>query len=167
MYLCEVDYILSNQPKWFQNIEAITTTFPSDHKLVRGTLMLQHNKKSRITYNKLPKTLLKTDNEISTYIESLEHLKKDLLNYNITTTSVQNYHDAIVNAIEQSLEKAHTGRKEQSGNSIITHHIKNLIKRRHELQNTKPKTSIMKKELSALYKLTSKYIKKYYKKPQT
>jgi hypothetical protein len=159
----ELDYILSNQPSWFQNIEIINTTYPSDHRPVRGTIMLHIDKRSRANYNKLPKSLLKSEHEISAYRETLEHFKTNLLDYDANTT-VQNYHDTIINAIERSLETAHQRSKEQHENSIITQYTKRLIRRRHELQNTKPKTVEMKKELSALYKLTSKCIKNDYSK---
>ncbi|XP_047991456.1 craniofacial development protein 2-like [Leguminivora glycinivorella] len=115
----EIDYILSNHPNWFQNIEVINTIYPSDHRPVRGIINLQCNRKSRVNYNKLPKSLLKTENEIKTYTDTISSFKKDL-DYDDNTT-VQSYHDKIIHAITQSLEKAQQARRhDPQSTTIIT-----------------------------------------------
>ncbi|GBP23084.1 Craniofacial development protein 2 [Eumeta japonica] len=49
-YKNEIDYILSNQPSLFQNIEVINLNYPSDHRPVRATLKLSKQKTNRTKF---------------------------------------------------------------------------------------------------------------------
>ncbi|XP_045454944.1 uncharacterized protein LOC123664445 [Melitaea cinxia] len=151
----ELDYILSNFPRNFYNIEVLNITFPSDHRPLRATVKIRMPKKSRATFNNNVTIPLKTDAQISTYLTSLhDNLYK--LAKDETQLTVQEYHDQIINIIQTSLKKANCDSEKPS---IMTNRTRQLISRRHELHNKKPKTRSMKNELKALYKIISKYIK--------
>ncbi|GBP70624.1 Craniofacial development protein 2 [Eumeta japonica] len=49
-YKNEIDYILSNQPSLFENIEVINLNYPSDHRPVRATLKLSKQKTNRTKF---------------------------------------------------------------------------------------------------------------------
>lgn len=76
--------------------------------------------------------------------------------------SVQNYYDNIIKAITKSLQMIQNENKEEKPHKILSERTIQLMKRRKELQMTKNKSRAMKNEISALYKLISKYIKRDY-----
>lgn len=154
----ELDYILSNFPQNVQNIEVLNVEYPSDHRPVRIKIKTKLSK-SRASYNKNFNNQLKTEEQISLYSESLYDNIKTLLKDD-TNNTPQEYYDKLINIIETSLSIANNLKYKKQ--SVITDHTRQLIRRRHELQNTKPKTRSMKNELKALYKLTSRYIKQDY-----
>ncbi|XP_045487972.1 craniofacial development protein 2-like [Pieris rapae] len=47
----EIDYILSNQPKLFNNFEVLNLNYPSDHRLIRSTLKIAKQKQSKTETN--------------------------------------------------------------------------------------------------------------------
>ncbi|CAH2103521.1 unnamed protein product [Euphydryas editha] len=155
----ELDYILSNFPSNFYNIEVLNVTFPSDHRPLRAKVKIRMPKKSRASFNNNPTITLKTDAQISTYMTSLhDNLYK--LAKDETQLTVQEYHDQIISIIQNSLKNANNC--DFGKPSIITNRTRQLISRRRELHNKKPKTRSMKNELKALYKIISKYIKHDY-----
>ncbi|CAH2228413.1 jg2166 [Pararge aegeria aegeria] len=152
----EIDFILSNLKNSISNIEIIDLLFSSDHRLVRATVRLQIPKKSRKNYNNKPKSLLVREDEITRYLDHLNTYTKTLTESQ--ENSVQVFYDKIIHTINTSQQYAHIPSK-QLKNEIIQERTMVLLKRKYELQKTKPKTRAMKNELSALYKLTSKYLK--------
>lgn len=88
-----------------------------------------------------------------------------MLPYPSTDICVQTYYDEIRNAISQSLKKAREATKAtKKQHKILSEHTFKLLTRRKELQGSKIKTRSMKNELSALYKITNKYIKRDYER---
>lgn len=157
----ELDYILLNFPQNVHNIEVLNVEYSSDHRPVRTKIKFNPPRKSRTRYNKNPKNLLKTEEQISTFSESLHSNIKNLLEEK-TKCTVQEYYDKLIKIIETSLSSAQNSITKTKKQSVITDHTRQLISRRHELQNTKPKSRCMKNELKALYKLTNKYIQRDY-----
>ncbi|KAJ8705403.1 hypothetical protein PYW07_011230 [Mythimna separata] len=157
----EVDYILTNHPKYVHNIEVINVQYPSDHRLVRATFKLQNQRKNRKSYENNTNSPLKNEKEVKTYIESVHEAFENSFTWQQRHT-VQELHDIIVVVIENSLKKAHDCSKNTNIPSVLSDKTKKLISRRQFLQKTKPKTRSMKNELKALYKLISKYIRHDY-----
>ena len=154
----EIDLILSNNPKSVTNIEVLNNIkFPSDHRLLRATIMLQNNKKSRKNFRKTI-TLPKSDKEINNYCRNLEqHATK----INIPDKeNVQIYYNKIEDAIIKSLQSENI--RIEKTHRIFSENTKELINRRTELIHTKNKTTEKKKDLSNLFKQTNKAIKRDY-----
>ncbi|CAK1555912.1 unnamed protein product [Leptosia nina] len=160
-YRNEIDFILSNQINIFQNIETINLNYPSDHRPLRATIQLKKQKKSRANYTKNHKIVLKSENAISKYKEILS---TKLLNVETTDMSVQTYYDNLINIITDSLKRAHKVDQTKKTDKILSEQTKQLLTRRKELQRMKNKTRGAKNEISALYKLVNKYIKRDYAK---
>lgn len=154
----EIDFILSNSPRQFTNLEVINNLkFPSDHRLVRGTFKIGKIKRSRASYCDAP-NILKSPEEISQFIENIK-----LCNLRLEPDEdVSTYYNKIESHIKCSLKK--NKRNEKQRRSIISEETKELIERRYNLQKKKCLTCNEKKELKRLYKTTHKHIKKDYKK---
>ncbi|CAG4913137.1 unnamed protein product [Colias eurytheme] len=70
----QIDYILSNHPKLFTNIEIINKlSFPSDHRLLRGTISLDIQKKSRANFDSTPTITLSNEKSQETYLSALRN----------------------------------------------------------------------------------------------
>ena len=160
-YKNEIDFILSNRPHIFQNIDVLNINYPSDHRPVRATIMLQCLKKSRSQY-KNQCAALKNEEKIIKYKECLvrhkSHYPLDLQK----DPCIQTYYDNLVKIITKSLHAASTHKIGGIKSKIMSEKTLSLLKRRQELQKTKHKTRAMKNKLAALYKLASKYIKNDY-----
>ncbi|CAH2092288.1 unnamed protein product [Euphydryas editha] len=159
----ELDYILSNHPNLCQNIEVLNVKFPSDHRPIRATVFITKQMKKRTGYQDKRQSSLKTEQEIINYKQNiLCHLQE--LNNCPRKISVQDYYNLLSKAISQSLKDARTSNEtSKTTHKVLQERTLALIKRRQELHRTKNKTRAMKNELSALYKLISKYIKLDYK----
>lgn len=157
----ELDFILTNFPKNVQNMQVINLNFPTDHRLVRATFLIQNPKASRINYANNSRSLLKNKEEILRYKLSLNENKEGFINCQ-ETNSVQECYDQIINILDTSLKKALKPNQNKTRSCVISTHTTKLIQRRSDLQKVKPKTRAMKNELRALYKLVSKYIRKDY-----
>ncbi|GBP68039.1 Craniofacial development protein 2 [Eumeta japonica] len=158
----EIDYILSNQPKIFQDIGTLNLNFHSDHRIIRANIKLTNVKESRIKYTNNRTTQLKEEQEILKYRETLsEKLTSHHSTYH-ENTSVQTQYDNIINAITTSLKEAQSARQELKRDQLLSERTKSLLQRRKELQKTKNKTRTMKNELSALFKLVNRYMRNDY-----
>lgn len=158
----EVDFILTNKPKLFNDVDVLTSIkFSSDHRMVRAALSLNEPKSSRVTYSNVKKCCTKKEKDITTYLSQLEANKEKLeLRENDT---VQSYYDRLIRTLEESLSLTRESKgKEKEHKSILSDETKKLIKRRHDVQHTKPKTAEIKRELSKLYKEVNKKIRKDY-----
>ncbi|XP_028026005.1 craniofacial development protein 2-like [Bombyx mandarina] len=63
-YKNEIDYILSNIPQKFHNVEVLNINYPSDHRPVRATISLEKIKISRTRYKTKQCANLKYESEI-------------------------------------------------------------------------------------------------------
>lgn len=158
-YKNEIDYITTNQPNIFQNIETLNLNFSSDHRLLRSTILLSKPHKSRIAYANKHTSTLKSDENIKEYKKCLE---KNLSNWKETNT-VQRCYDSLKSSIMQSLEVKNSSNQSITKHKILSEDTLSLLRRRKSLQTIKNKSRMQRNELSALYKLTGKYIKLDYK----
>ncbi|GBP01096.1 LINE-1 retrotransposable element ORF2 protein [Eumeta japonica] len=133
----EIDYILSNQPKIFQDIGTLNLNFHSDHRIIRANIKLTNVKESRIKYTNNRTTQLKEEQEILKYRETLsEKLTSHHSTYH-ENTSVQTQYDNIINAITTSLKEAQSARQELKRDQLLSERTKSLYK---EEKNYKTKT---------------------------
>ncbi|CAG4984913.1 unnamed protein product [Colias eurytheme] len=157
----EIDFILSNKPARIRNVEVLHGFgFRSDHRLVRATYILDQSKKSRTDFKSQPKPL-KTDEDISSYLENLETNIIKLETQKEDNISI--FYDKLVDAIILSLACRSENKKLKNTNEILSASTRTLLTRRTELLKIKQKSKEMKKELSTLFKTTSKAINKDYK----
>ncbi|KAJ2946424.1 hypothetical protein O0L34_g12464 [Tuta absoluta] len=143
----EIDYILTNRSHFFINCEIIRKIpYPSDHRLLRGTLSLSKKKKSRKSFSK-PMSTLQSDKEQIKYRKSLD---AKLIQHTRGELSMQNLYNATERAIQESLSEAKIiNRQKKFKISSIT---KEMIARRHNLQQKLNKSQEEKDELKLLYK---------------
>lgn len=131
-YKNEIDFILSNQPSMFQNIEVLNINFTTDHRPVRATITLSKHKKTRSNFSTYQYSKLKNEEEISRYKQCITSFLPDLQDCSIT--SVQTYHDKIINVISQSLQSARSMQKiTHKSQTILSERTLKLMKRRQEL----------------------------------
>lgn len=155
----EIDFVLTNTPKMVTNVEVINNLkFPSDHRLVRTTLIARQPKATRKSF-KHKTSNPKSSEEIDCYLKNLtDHLESlDDLN---KMNNLQTYYNQIENLILDSLNTRKA--TEIKTHKIFSKETELLIKRRSELINTKRKSTEMKSEFSRLFKTTNKSIKKDY-----
>ncbi|CAH2092926.1 unnamed protein product [Euphydryas editha] len=162
IYKNEIDYILSNQPKLFLNIETLNLNFSTDHRMLRATITPKVAKKSRVTFTNKQNNTLKTTEEIEAYKKNLRHQISNLAKYQMET-SVQDFYNKLLHIINVSLQQARQVKNTSIRHKILSERTIALLNRRQILQKSKDKTISEKNELRALYKLTSKYIKNDYK----
>ncbi|GBP37017.1 Craniofacial development protein 2 [Eumeta japonica] len=162
LYKNEIDYILTNQPRSFTNLEILNLNYPSDHRTIRGTIKLSKHKLSRARFTNKQGCRLKCEEDIAKYKDILK-LKLSEAPYHQGKETVHTCYEKISNAISESL-KLTQGNKRNQKQKIIQERTEKLLQRRKALQSTKSKTRSMKNELSALYKIVNKYIKKDYSK---
>jgi hypothetical protein len=159
----EIDFILTNFPRQFTDVHVLNkVAFPSDHRLVRAEIHIKKSNKSRKTYSRHSTCCFKSENDISSYKKILETNKDDLLLNN--ETSVQIFYDNLEQYIKNCLKSCNSHENGKHEKSILSENTKDLIKKRQELQNFKPKSSEIKRELSRLYKDTSKSIRSDYQR---
>ncbi|CAF4951987.1 unnamed protein product [Pieris macdunnoughi] len=103
---------------------------------------------------------LRTDEDILSYFKNLEINKQKL---ETQEKDIQTFYDNLVSIIASSVACISIHKQQKSINKILSEPTKTLLKRRTELLKTKQKTKEMKKELSTLFKTTSKAIDKDYK----
>lgn len=154
----EIDYIMTNALKHIKNYEVLNNVrFRSDHRLIRTKFLLNQPKKSRKNFKPQIRTP-KTKDEIESYIENL---KLNIDNNLHDATTVQSYYHKLEEAITHSLtnlDNKRTGRQ----HTIFSKETIALINKRSELSIKKKKDRNENKELSKLYKETSKAIKRDY-----
>ncbi|XP_062525564.1 uncharacterized protein LOC134199212 [Bombyx mori] len=156
----EIDYIMTNVPKIVQNYEVLSNVkFQTDHRLLRATVILSQVKKNRKSFKPPPK-IPKNEEETRYYIDSL---KSNIDTKLADTRNIQSYYDALEKAITKSLTSKNNTKKEKR-HKIFSEETLALINKRSELTLRKNKDADTKKELSKLYKETSKAIKRDYSK---
>lgn len=158
-YKNEIDFILTNHPHLFQNIETLSINFTSDHRPLRAKISFTKPTISRCKFINKQYSTLKNEEDIKIYTENL----KTRILHPEHIEAVQESYDKIIKCITDSLQTPRPSNSKETRN-VLTENTERLLKRRQELQKTKNKTRAMKNELKALYKLTSKHIKKDYKR---
>ncbi|GBP61537.1 Craniofacial development protein 2 [Eumeta japonica] len=68
----EIDYILTNQPRSFTNLEVLNLNYPSDHRTIRGTVKLSKHKLSRARFTNKQGCRLKCEEDIAKYKDNLK-----------------------------------------------------------------------------------------------
>lgn len=155
----EIDYILCNKPKQITNVEVLNKlSFPSDHRLLRSSFLLEAPKKSRKAYRSLPKPPT-TEQEKTKY---LQHLNDNLITYllNKKHTNTQTYYDNLETAITSSLK---INKDEQKKKKILRQETIELVNKRTELLAIENKSKEIKSEIKKIFKKTNKAIKKDYR----
>ncbi|CAH2091584.1 unnamed protein product [Euphydryas editha] len=153
-YKNQIDYILSNNPKLFTNIEVLKNSiFPSDHRLLRGTLQLKNLRKSRATFRGT-QTDLSNEAKRQSYLKALIDKSKIIQWEN--GEDVESFYLKLEMAIKQSLDSA---RSMKISKNILTDETKHLLRKRIALQSKPSKNKEEKKELSSLYKTTNKMLR--------
>ncbi|XP_046978628.1 uncharacterized protein LOC124544209 [Vanessa cardui] len=165
----DIDYILTNLSRNENNVQVLNIAYPSDHRPVRAAFNILPKSKSRSWFGRCPKSQLKNEKEVQTFIDSLNNLSVDMLDHWNDRDTVQACYDKIINAIDIALKSTQglTSSTNTETKQIISARTKKLISRRKEIHKTKPKTRAMKIELKALYKLISKRINHDYKVHRT
>lgn len=79
-----------------------------------------------------------------------------------STITVQKYYDSLIRVITTSLQNARLTQNPNKVHKIFSERTLKLFKKRQVLQKSSNKTRATKNEISALYKLVNKYIKKDY-----
>nr|XP_032524233.1 uncharacterized protein LOC116775441 [Danaus plexippus plexippus] len=154
---------MSNQPNIFKDIEVLNLNYPSDHRAISATMSIKKQKKKRTAYKSYRYPSLKTAQEIISYKQNISSQLQDLHKCQ-EKTLVQAFYNILIKTIIQSLQDARTFNEKLKGNhKVRKERTLELVKRRQELQHAKIKTRATNNELSALYKLTSKYIRHDYK----
>ncbi|CAH2088198.1 unnamed protein product [Euphydryas editha] len=157
----EIDFVMSNNPKNITNIEVLNNVdFPSDHRIVRATLILKNTKKCRRHFQNSTSSL-KTDKEIKTYLCKLEAGINDLTNFD--GNNIQETYNRFEFNLKNSLKSDIANKYNEHTCYFFGETTKLLIRRRTELLRTKNKSREMKKQLSILFKQTSKSIRNDYK----
>lgn len=153
----EIDFIMTNNPKMITNYEVLSNVmFPSDHRLLRVTFVLNHPIKSRKNFTSLPRTI-KSEEEAQNYLRCLTRKLESISE----ESNVQEYYNKIEESIQNSI-KQRTESQHKKTNKIFSENTIRLIKERTELMFTKKKDPGMKKKLSNLFKETRNSIKKDY-----
>ena len=153
----EIDFIMINNYKQITNLEILSNIhFPSDHRLVRATVLLRNPPKSRKNFSTLPK-FPTTEIEI---IEYKKNLETNLGTKHFNLADTQSYYNFIEKNISASLQLKDVDQVKE--HKIFTGHTIQLINRRTELIHTKQKTRKIKAELSIIYKKTYRSIRKDY-----
>ncbi|KAG6463492.1 hypothetical protein O3G_MSEX013899 [Manduca sexta] len=98
----EIDYITTTKPKLFTKYEVLNFfSFGTDHRLLRATLSLSREKRSRRNYTS-PRNPLKTPDEMDSYLKRLNEFIPELTE-NQERYTVTEYYKKIENAILTSL----------------------------------------------------------------
>lgn len=155
----QIDFILSNHPKLFTNIEVLNKlSFPSDHRLLRGTITL-NTKKSRATFNLTPTINLSDEKSQEIFLHAL-NTKVERFSWE-DNDDIESYYSKIESSIQESLKNTTPIKIKKE---IISEETKKLIKKRTDLQHKPSKSKEEKKELSELFKITNKQLRKEYNK---
>lgn len=157
----EIDFIMTSSPRNIINIEVLNNVeFPSDHRIVRATLMFQKGIRSRKHFVNST-TSLKSEEEIKAFLSNLES------NFNnqpdIEQEDIQQTYDKFELRLKNSLKLENVDKSKKNSCDFYSETTKLLIQKRTDLLKTKNKSQEMKKELSNIFKQTSKSIRNDYK----
>ncbi|XP_037869587.1 craniofacial development protein 2-like [Bombyx mori] len=134
----QVDFILSNEPKKIRKLDVLNALgFRSDHRLVRVTYMLKKEKESRTTFKSQPKPL-KTEEDISCYLQNLKQNIQELNTQN-DEHDVQTYYNTLENVINKSMLSKKKEPKVDTVGKILSKHTLDMLRKRTELVQKKTK----------------------------
>lgn len=151
----EIDFILVKNIKDVSNVQVINTTFPTDHRLIRVSMLQNCNKtKSRRDYRCKVSKLNPLE---------LESLKNVFANHisNFQCDDMELAYGKLIKIIKESV-KALPKIKNKSI-APLSAYVEKLINERNRLKNKENKTRPEKKQLSALYRHVNKQIQRDYK----
>lgn len=133
----EIDFVLSNHPQLFRNIETLSINYPSDHRPLRAQISLSKPIKSRRNYLNRPSSILNDEEKNKIYKDSL---KTSLLLPNLELNeTVQIYYDNLISSITTSLQDVHRLDHIKKDRSILMEHKKTYVE---EKNFKKPKTKL-------------------------
>ncbi|CAH2105689.1 unnamed protein product [Euphydryas editha] len=125
----EIDFIATNIPKNVQNLNVISKLHhPSDHRMVRITLNIKNNKKSRAHYKNIQNIKAKAINNNTSFANLDDEDDIQKLNSKLET---------ILHSCQRNPEKITSNLKNPN---IITQEIKDLNIEKYILKNKKNKT---------------------------
>lgn len=153
LYKNEIDYILSNNQKPFQNITIISNlNFNTDHRMVRVTLTGRRPKKLRKFHNKC--TTIEYTGNTDLLLENLQtSLKKDRHGKKELTSTEEKY-NGLINQLKTVTRKTNTNNKKEI--SLITKH---LLQERKELIQQK-KSKEIRQKITEISKKISEQLRK-------
>ncbi|XP_045453315.1 uncharacterized protein LOC123662516 [Melitaea cinxia] len=158
-YKNQIDYIMSNCPKLFSNMEILKNDiFPTDHRLLRSTVRLGKPRRSRTHFSEDHTDLTYEKNQ-QVYIRTLQE-KTHQIQWE-DSDNIETFYIKIKSAIKQSLTSATLKKTKKD---ILTEETKQQLKRRSALQSKPCKNKEEKEELTGLYKSTNKMLRKDYEK---
>ena len=147
----------------FKNIEVLNINYASDHRPARATISYDTLvKRSKTKFTNYQHNKITSEEEITKFKEYLHsYISKDQT-FAELTIPVQKYYDNLLRAISSSLKSARVAQNKRKRHKIFSERTLKLFKRRQHLQKSSNKTRVTRNEISALYKLVNKYIKKDY-----
>lgn len=139
-YRNEIDYIMSNQPKFFQNVNVLNNiNFNSNHRMVRATLSCKHQKKQRNHFK-------------TRYAELPPCIQEDLTSNRLN--KVQELYTSEIISMYGTKQRATLKEKK----SILNPKTKELIQKRQDLLKIKKNKETLRK-ITQLSKEISRGIK--------
>ncbi|CAH2086443.1 unnamed protein product [Euphydryas editha] len=147
----EIDFILSYDPKVITNLEVLNgINFPSDHRMVRCSMIIHTPKVNRKSFT-APNNTLKSTKERENYLKKLKDNATKLYEITKNTKNIQALSNALEKTISNSLEKDEEMKSRHKRPQIISDRTLEMIARRKELLIKKDKSKEMKQELKELY----------------
>lgn len=122
-YTNEVDYILSNRPKFFNDVNVINNlNFHTDHRMVRASLRSQCQKKSRKYYHK--------KDQSSIWSQGISRTNLDKTETDTNTTPTR--YDLLISTLKQV-----PNQKQKHPMKEISTETHNLLEKRRELMKNR------------------------------
>ena len=103
-----------------------------------------------------------SEEEITKFKEHLKSYTSKDQTFAEKTIPVQKYYDNLIRVITSSLQNPRAAQNPKKVHKIFSERTLKLLQRRQDLQKSPNKTRATRNEISALYKLVNKYIKKDY-----
>lgn len=151
----EIDFILVKNIKDFSNVQIINTTFPTDHRLIRVSMLQNCNKtKSRRDYR------CKVSRLNPLELESLKNIFADHIG-NFQFNDMELSYGKLIKIINESVKELPKIKNKDI--APLSAYVEKLINERNRLKYKENKTRPEKKQLSALYKLINKQIQRDYR----
>lgn len=154
----EIDFILVKNRASVLDIQIITTSFSTDHRLVRAKIGLQKPRKARQHFKSKTHTLNPLEQVLL-----VKTFKTRIENMNINFTNISEDYKHFIDAINSSKIGINCGKKDKH-KQIIDGEISKLINERTQLKNKITKTKADKRRVTVLYKKINKKNNKNNKK---
>ncbi|XP_050672769.1 uncharacterized protein LOC126970719 [Leptidea sinapis] len=156
----EIDYILSNKKHYFTNIEVLRKlAFPSDHRLLRGTIIINERRKNRKKYTQ-PRPILQSIREQKRYKNILQEKLYKHESTDKEKLTIQQLYDILEKSLTESIIESQVSKPKET--FTLSDNIKSLISRRHTLQQKSDRTIEEKIDLKELYRIIPRIIQDDY-----